>query len=109
MIIDKKTWKTVETPDKIQLLAQCISELQKYDLITSRQYLQQMKLVISIINDLYAQVVPVIEINDVLGVEQLNHKLPRGTQYFTSPSLSPSMRERALERSKCYCIFQGVF
>lgn len=108
-MIDKKPWETVETPDKIQLLAQHISELQKYDLITSRQYLQQMKLVISIINDLYAQLVPVIEINDVLGIEQLNHKLPRETQYFTSPSLAPSMRESILERSKCYCIYQGVF
>jgi hypothetical protein len=109
MIIDKKLWKTVETPDKIQLLAQYISELQKYDLITSRQYLQQMKLVISIINDLYTQLVPFVEINDVLGVEHLNHKLPIETQYFTSPSVSPSMRESALERSKCYCIYQGVF
>ena len=76
MIINKKPWKTVETPDKLQLLTRNISEIHDY-LLTTNEYKQQMELVIEIISEMCAQLTPVIEIGDVLGLEQLNRKPSR--------------------------------
>jgi hypothetical protein len=46
-----------ETPepsieDKIQILKQSVSEVYKYELLTTNQYLKQMELVLDIFNDL---------------------------------------------------------
>ena len=52
MWMNKKTPETVQTTEKVQMLAKSISEVSKYELLTTNQYLQQMKLVLEIFNDI---------------------------------------------------------
>jgi hypothetical protein len=52
MLIRKKTPEPVPTTEKVQMLAKSISEVSKYELLTTNQYLQQMKLVLEIFNDI---------------------------------------------------------
>lgn len=51
MFLNKRPWDNLETPEKIQMLSQNISEIHDY-LLTSNQYKHQMELVIEIIDDL---------------------------------------------------------
>ena len=51
-----------ETPrpsieDKIQELTQSVSEVSKYELLTTNQYLKQMELILEIFNDLSETIV----------------------------------------------------
>jgi hypothetical protein len=52
MLLRKKISEPVATTDKIQQLAKSISEVSKYELLTTNQYLQQMKIVLEIFEDI---------------------------------------------------------
>jgi len=52
MLIRKKIPENVATVDKVQMLAKSISEVSKFELLTTNQYLQQMRIVLEIFNDI---------------------------------------------------------
>jgi len=52
MLIRKKIPESVATVDKVQMLAKSISEVSKFELLTTNQYLQQMRIVLEIFNDI---------------------------------------------------------
>ena len=56
MLLRKKIPEPVATTEKVQMLAKSISEVSKYELLTTNQYLQQMKLVLEIFNDIAKEV-----------------------------------------------------
>ena len=51
MLLNRRPWDNLETPDKIQMLTQDIAEIHDY-LLTTNQYKQQMELVIEIIKEI---------------------------------------------------------
>ena len=56
MLFRKKIPDSVSAPEKVQMLAKSISEVSKYELLTTNQYLQQMKLVLELFNDIIKEV-----------------------------------------------------
>ena len=52
MRINKKIREAVGIPDKVQMLTKSVSEVSKYELLTTNQYLQQMELVLAIFEDI---------------------------------------------------------
>ena len=56
MLFRKKIPEPVPVTEKVQMLAKSISEVSKYELLTTNQYLQQMKLVLEIFNDIAKEV-----------------------------------------------------
>jgi hypothetical protein len=77
MLLNKRPWDNLETPDKIQFLTGRISEIHDY-LLTTNEYKQQMELVIEIINDLSKNLATnnasVSEVEDVSGFEEVVHQ-----------------------------------
>jgi guanylate kinase len=43
-------------PEKMEALYKSVAEVQKYELLTTNQYLQQMDLIVSILQDIQVQV-----------------------------------------------------
>jgi len=56
MLFRKKIPEPVATTEKVQMLAKSISEVSKYELLTTNQYLHQMKIVLEIFNDIAKEV-----------------------------------------------------
>ncbi len=56
MRINKKIREAVGIPDKVQMLVQSVSEVSKYELLTTNQYLQQMELVLAIFEDISKEI-----------------------------------------------------
>ena len=56
MRINKKIREAVGIPDKVQMLVQSVSEVSKYELLTTNQYLQQMELVLEMLQDISQKV-----------------------------------------------------
>ena len=56
MLLRKKIPEPVATTEKVQMLAKSISEVSKYELLTTNQYIQQMKIVLEIFNDIAKEV-----------------------------------------------------
>ena len=52
MRVNKKLREAVDVTDKIQMLVQSVSEVSKYELLTTNQYLKQMELVLAIFDDM---------------------------------------------------------
>ena len=52
MRINKKIREAVGIPDKVEMLTKSVSEVSKYELLTTNQYLQQMELVLAIFEDI---------------------------------------------------------
>jgi hypothetical protein len=52
MRINKKIREAVGIPNKVEMLVQSVSEVSKYELLTTNQYLQQMELVLAIFEDI---------------------------------------------------------
>ena len=52
MLVNKKIPETVGTTEKVQMLVKSISEVSKYELLTTNQYLDQMKIVIELFKDI---------------------------------------------------------
>ena len=57
MRVNKKLREAVEITDKIQMLVQSVSEVSKYELLTTNQYLQQMEIVLAIFEDISKEVI----------------------------------------------------
>ena len=51
MLFRKKIPEPVPVAEKVQLLEKSIKEVSKYELLTTNQYLQQIKIVLEILND----------------------------------------------------------
>ena len=56
MLLRKKIPEPVAITEKVQMLSKSISEVSKYELLTTNQYLQQMKIVLEIFNDIAKEV-----------------------------------------------------
>jgi hypothetical protein len=56
MWIKEKIPETVETTEKVQMLAKSMSEIPTYALLTTNQYLEQMKMLIAILSELTREV-----------------------------------------------------
>ena len=56
MLVNKKIPETVGTTEKVQMLVKSISEVSKYELLTTNQYLDQMKIVIELFKDISTKV-----------------------------------------------------
>ena len=54
---NKKLREAVEIADKIQMLVKSVSEVSKYELLTTNQYLQQMEIVLAIFEDISTEVI----------------------------------------------------
>jgi hypothetical protein len=52
MLLRRKIPESVTTTEKVQMLAKSISEVSKYELLTTNQYLQQMKIVLELFMDI---------------------------------------------------------
>ena len=52
MLVNKRIPETATIADKVKMLTNSISEVGKYELLTTNQYLQQMKIILAIIEDL---------------------------------------------------------
>ena len=44
--------QTIPLPVKVELLKKSVEEVQKYELLTTNQYLQQMELILEILQDI---------------------------------------------------------
>ena len=56
MRINKKIREAVGIPDKVEMLTKSVSEVAKYELLTTNQYLQQMELVLAIFEDISKEI-----------------------------------------------------
>ena len=56
MRINKKIREAVGIPDKVEMLTKSVSEVSKYELLTTNQYLQQMELVLAIFEDISKEI-----------------------------------------------------
>jgi hypothetical protein len=56
MWIKEKTPETVEATEKVQMLAKSMSEIPTYALLTTNQYIEQMKILIAILSELTKEV-----------------------------------------------------
>jgi hypothetical protein len=78
MLLNRRPWDNLETPEKIQMLTTDISEIQKFALLTTNQYKQQMELVLEIINDLTTNLATndarVTGVEDVSGFDKVVHQ-----------------------------------
>jgi hypothetical protein len=52
MILRKKIPELVSVTEKVQLLEKSISQVAKYELLTTNQYLDQIKIILEIFNDI---------------------------------------------------------
>ena len=52
MRINKKIREAVGIPDKVEMLTKSVSEVSKYELLTTNQYLQQMELILALFEDI---------------------------------------------------------
>ncbi len=52
MRINKKIREAVGIPDKVEMLTKSVSEVSKYELLTTNQYLQQMELILALFDDI---------------------------------------------------------
>ncbi len=52
MRVNKQLREAVNVTEKIQMLVKSVSEVSKYELLTTNQYLQQMELVLAIFEDI---------------------------------------------------------
>ena len=56
MLVNKRIPENIGTVEKVQMLAKSISEVSKYELLTTNQYLDQMKIVIELFKDISKKV-----------------------------------------------------
>ena len=56
MLISKKIPETVTITEKVQMLEKSVSQVSKYELLTTNQYLDQIKIVLEIFNDIAEKV-----------------------------------------------------
>ncbi|MBD3206117.1 hypothetical protein GF319_07210 [Candidatus Bathyarchaeota archaeon] len=52
----EKIPETVQTTEKVQMLAKSMSEIPTYALLTTNQYIEQMKILIAILSELTKEV-----------------------------------------------------
>jgi hypothetical protein len=56
MWIKEKIPETVETTEKVQMLAKSMSDIPTYALLTTNQYIEQMKILLAILSELTREV-----------------------------------------------------
>ena len=56
MLLNRRIPETVTTTEKVQMLEKSVSEVNKFELLTTNEYLKQMKLVLEIFRDMSKKV-----------------------------------------------------
>ena len=52
MLLNRRIPETVTTTEKVQMLEKSVSEVNKFELLTTNEYLKQMKIVLEIFRDM---------------------------------------------------------